>query len=189
VFLKELHGWEHETELLDYLDSHPALRERLELETVPDQSTLWRRWNERFTRDIRETVQKAARAIHIKVQNADVAVPREPERNLPDRGHNATGSDPDDQALLDKAGRSTDHVSRVVFPAFSLDRGEGCEIREMYRQAVQQLINELAGTEEFFRAGIVAIDVTEEDPFTGDRTGHEDEIIGTEKKNDEYAYQ
>ena len=38
--LKELYGWEHETELLNYLDSHPALCERLELEMVPDQSTL-----------------------------------------------------------------------------------------------------------------------------------------------------
>ena len=60
----------------------------------------------------------------------EIRVPREPERNLPDRGHDATGSDPDDQALFDKAGRITDHVSRVVFPAFSLDRGEGCEIPE-----------------------------------------------------------
>ena len=59
----------------------------------------------------------------------------------------------------------------------------------MYRQAVRQLINELAGTEGFFRAGIVAIDITEDDPFTGDRTGHEDEIIGTKEKTDEYAYQ
>jgi hypothetical protein len=62
------------------------------------------------------------------------------------------------------------------------------QIREMYRQAIRQLINELAETEEFFRAGIVAIDITEDDPFTGDRTDHEDEIIGTKEKNDEYAY-
>ncbi|MCD2201292.1 transposase [Halobacterium sp. KA-4] len=241
--LKELHGWTHETSLVKYLNSHPALCERLELGTVPDQSTLWRTWNERFTRDLRETVQKAARMILIKAQNANVAVPREPERNLPDRGDDATESDPNDQAILDKAGKITDHISRVVFPVFSLNRGEGCEIpenaywdlqtylglrenlaanegaqsfihestrdrtplghghrdqirdlpieqiREMYRQAVQQLTNELAGTEEFFRAGIVAIDITEDDPFTGDRTGHEDEIIGTKEKNDEYAYQ
>jgi len=59
----------------------------------------------------------------------------------------------------------------------------------MYRQAVRQLINELAETEEFYRAGIVAIDITEADPFTGDRTGHEDEIIGTKEQTDEYAYQ
>ncbi len=241
--LKELHGREHETSLVEYLDSHPELCERLGLESAPNQSTLWRTWNDRFTRDLRETVQKAARTILIKAQNADVAVPREPERNLLDRGDDAVKSDPDDQTLLDKAGKITDHVSRVVFPAFSLDRGEGCEIpenaywglqtylglrenlaanegarsfiheskrdrtplghghrdqirdlpieqiREMYRQAVQQLINELAETEEFFRAGIVAIDITEDDPFTGDRTGHEDEIIGTKEKTDEYAHQ
>ncbi|QLC35415.1 transposase (plasmid) [Halarchaeum sp. CBA1220] len=241
--LKELHGWTHETPLVEYLDTYPELCERLELGTVPDQSTLWRTWNERFTRDLRETIQEAARLILIKAQNAGVAVPRKPERNLPDRGDDATESDPADQALLDKAGMITKHVSRVVFPAFSLNRGEGCEIpenaywglqtylglrenlaanegarsfihestrdrtplghghrdqirdlsieqiREMYRQALRQLINELAETEEFFRAGIVAIDITEDDPFTGDRTGHEDEIIGTKEKNDEYAYQ
>jgi len=241
--LKELHGWTHETPLVEYLDTYPELCERLELGTAPDQSTLWRTWNERFTRDLRETIQEAARLILIKAQNAGVAVPREPERTLPDRGDDATESDPDDQAILDEAGTVTKHVSRVVFPAFSLNRGEGCEIpenaywglqtylglrenlaanegarsfihestrnrtplghghrdqirdlsieqiREMYRQAVQQLINELAETEEFFRAGIVAIDITEDDPFTGDRTGHEDEIIGTKEKNDEYAYQ
>ena len=241
--LKELHGWEHETELLEYLESRTTLCERLELGTVPDQSTLWRTWNKRFTRDLRETVRTAARTILIKAENADIAVPREPDRNLPTRGHDAAEPDPDDQAILDKTGTITKHVSHVVFPAFSLNRGEGCEIpenaywglqtylglrenlaanegarsfihestrdrtplghghrdqirnlsieqiREMYRQAVRQLINQLAETEEFFRAGIVAIDITEADPFTGDRTGHEDEIIGTKENTDEYAYQ
>jgi len=59
----------------------------------------------------------------------------------------------------------------------------------MYRQAVNRLLSEVAETEQFFRAGIVAIDITEAEPFTGDRTGHEDEIIGTKEKTDEYAYQ
>lgn len=241
--LKELHGWEHETAILEYLDSHPTLCKRLELGTVPDQSTLWRSWNERFTQELRETVQKAARTILIKAENADVAVPREPERSLPPRSNNADESDPDNRAILNNAGTITEHVSRAVFPALSLDRGDGCEIhenaywglqtylglrenlaanegarsfihestrertplghahrnhirdlsipeiREMYRQAVRQLIDEAAETEEFFRAGIVAIDITEDDPFTGDRTGHEDEIIGTKENTDEYAYQ
>jgi IS4 transposase len=134
--------------------------------------------------------------------------------------------------------------TRVIFiPAFSLDRGEGCEIHEnafwalqtylglrenlaanegaqsfliestrdrtplehthrehlrdlsipeirrMYRGAIGRLVNQVAETEEFYRAGIVAIDITEADPFTGDRSGHEDEIIGTKEKSDEYAYQ
>jgi IS4 transposase len=59
----------------------------------------------------------------------------------------------------------------------------------MYRNAVGRLLDEVAETEEFFRAGIVAIDITENAPFTGDRAGHEDEIIGTKEETDEYAYQ
>jgi hypothetical protein len=54
---------------------------------------------------------------------------------------------------------------------------------------VSRLFDRIAETEEFFRAGIVAIDTTESDQFTGDRTGHEDEIIGTKEKTDQYAYQ
>jgi len=72
-----------------------------------------------------------------------------------------------------------DHIRGLSIPA----------VREMYREAVDRLLEEVAGTEEFFRAGIVAIDITEADPFTGDRTGHEDEIIGTKEQTDEYAYQ
>jgi hypothetical protein len=59
----------------------------------------------------------------------------------------------------------------------------------MYPQAIDRLLDDVAETEQFFRAGIVAIDITEADPFTGDRTGHEDEIIGTKEETDEYAYQ
>ncbi|MDR5657861.1 transposase [Halodesulfurarchaeum sp. HSR-GB] len=241
--LKELHGWEHETALIEYLECRPALREQLGLESLPNQSTLWRSWHERFTAELRGTVETAARTILVKAQNADVAVPREPERHLPSHGDEEDESDLDEQAVLDEAATVTEHVSHVVFPAFSLDRGEGCEIhenaywdlqtylglrerlaanegarsftyestrertplghshrehirdlsiveiREMYRQAVNRLLSEVVETEEFFRAGIIAIDITEADPFTGDRTGHEDEIIGTKEKTDEYAYQ
>jgi len=241
--LKELHGWEHETALRSYLKNHPSLRECLGFETVPDQSTLWRSWHRRFTAELRSTVETAVRTILIKAQNADVAVPREPERHLPSHGDEEDESNLDEQAVLDEAATVTDHVSHVVFPAFSLHRGDSCEIhenafwdlqtylglrerlaanegarsfvyestrnrtplghshrehirdlsipqtREMYRQAVNRLLDEVAETEQFFRAGIVAIDITEADPFTGDRTGYEDEIIGTKEKTDEYAYQ
>jgi len=36
--LKELHGWTHETSLVEYLESRPTLCKRLESRTVPDQS-------------------------------------------------------------------------------------------------------------------------------------------------------
>jgi IS4 transposase len=241
--LKDLHGWSHETALIEYLSQRPTLCERLGLKTAPDQSTLWRSWHKRFTADFRSTVETAAWTILIKARNAGVAVPREPECHLPSHGDEEDESDPADQAILDEVAPITDHVSRVIFPAFSLNRGEGCEIhenaywdlqtylglrerlaanegarsfthestrdrtplghahrdhvrdlsieqtREMYQQAIRHLINEVAPTEEFFRAGIVAIDITEAEPFTGDRTGHEDEIIGTKEQSDEYAYQ
>jgi len=241
--LKECHGWAHETALIEYLECRPALCEQLGLESVPDQSTLWRSWHKRFITELRSTVETATRTILIKAQDADVAVPRNPERHLPSHGDEEDESDPDDQAVLDEAATITECVSRVVFSAFSLNRGEGCEIhenaywdlqtylglrerlaanegarsfiyestrertplghahreqvhdlsiaeiREMYRQAIGRPLNEVSETEQFFRAGIVAIDITEADPFTGDRTGHEDEIIGTKEKTDEYAYQ
>ncbi|WP_137685629.1 transposase [Haloarcula mannanilytica] len=240
--LKEIHGLSHETALLTYFSHHPELCEQLGLTTVPNQSTLWRSWHERFTTELRETIEAAAQTILIKAQNADVAVPREPERKFPSHGDEEEPA-PDDQAILNEAGSITDHISRIVFPAFSLNRDDGCEIhenaywdlqthlglreglaanegarsfvyestrdrtplghahrehirdlsieqiREMYRRAVNRLLDEVAETKEFFRAGIVAIDITEADPFTGNRTGHEDEIIGTKEKTDEYAYQ
>jgi len=241
--LKELHGWDHETALVGFLECHPELREQLGFKSVPNQSTLWRSWHERFTGELRETVETAARTALINAQNAGVSVLRDLDRTLPQRGDSTGDSDPDEQTVLEQAGTITDHVSRIVFPAFSLDRGEGCEIhenaywdlqtylglrerlaanegarsfvyestrdrtplghahrdhicdlsiseiRQMYRQAVNRLLNEVSETEQFFRAGIVAIDITEADPFTGDRTGHEGEIIGTKEKTDEYAYQ
>ena len=241
--LKEIYGWEHETALVEYLNHDANLCEQLDLEMVPDQSTLWRSWNKRFTVELRETIQKAARTILIKAQNANVAVPRKPERSPQPRGTDADESAPNNRAILNNAETITEHVSRVVFPAFSLDRGDGCvihentywslqtylglrenlaanegarsfihestrertplghvhrdnirdlsikQVREMYRQAIRHLIDEVAATEEFFRAGIVAIDITEADPFTGDRRGHEDEIIGTKERSGEYAYQ
>jgi len=241
--LKEFHGWEHESALVEYLEQSPALCEKLGLETVPDQSTLWRTWHQRFTADLREAIGTIGRTILLKAKDGGASVPREPERKLPSHDDEPAEPDFDDQEILNKAESITEHVSRVVFPAFSLNRGDSCEIqenaywglqtylglrenlaanegarsflyesdrdrtplghahrehirelsidqiREMYRQAVNRLLAEVAETEQFFRAGIVAIDITEADPFTGDRAGHEEEIIGTKEKSDEYAYQ
>ena len=40
--LKELHGWAHETALVEYLRQCPSLRRQLGFASVPDQSTFWR---------------------------------------------------------------------------------------------------------------------------------------------------
>jgi hypothetical protein len=74
----------------------PKPCEQLGLETVPDQSTLWWSWNQRFTTDLRETVATAARTILIKARNAGVDVPREPERKPRPQIDDSEESEPDD---------------------------------------------------------------------------------------------
>ena len=125
--LKELHGWSHETTLVEYLQQHPSLRCRLGFDSVSDQSTLWRSWHHRPTADLRETVATAARIILIKTDKAGVSVPREPPNRRP-RHEMDEESTFDDQTILDRAKEITNHVGRVVYPAFSLNRSEGCEI-------------------------------------------------------------
>jgi IS4 transposase len=240
--VKELHGWEHESPLVEYLDQHPLLCEHLGFESVPDQSTLWRTWHRRFTSDLRATVVTAARTILVQADKAGVPVPRNPPEQS-SQLEESNGTAPTQQKILDRAKEITEQVSEIVHPAFSLDRGEGCEIhsnafwelqtylglrenlaanegarsflyestrertplghnhrgqlrelsideiREMYRKAIRHITDRLGETDAFYRDGFVAIDTTEEDPFTGDREGHEDEIIGTKEESDEYAYQ
>ncbi|WP_227378838.1 transposase [Haladaptatus halobius] len=237
--LKELHGWEHETALIEHLQQRSSLCHHLNLEMIPDQATLWRSWKYRFTTELKDTVETAAETILLKADRAGLSVPREPpDTHLHDLNEEAEA---DEQSVLDYAEKVTNHVSRIVYPGFSLDRGSGCEIhenafrdlqtylglrehlavnegaqsftlesqrertplghthrthlrdlsideiREMYREAIGRLLDRIAETDTFHRAGIVAIDTTEDDPFTGDRTRHEAEIIGT--KDGEYAYQ
>lgn len=172
--LKECHGWEHETALVEYLDRRPTLCELLGLETVPDQSTLWRSWHKRFTAELRSTVETTAQTILIKAQNAGVTVPREPERHLPSHGDEADESAPDDQAVLNEAATITEHVSRVVFPTFLLNRGDGCKIHESVYWDLQTYL----GLRENLAANEGARNFIHES--TRDRTplghGHRDQI-------------
>jgi IS4 transposase len=76
------------------------------------------------------------------------------------------------------------HTHRSHIRDLSVER-----IREMYREAIDALFDRVVEEKIGYRDGMVAIDITEDDPFTGDRTGHEEEIIGTKEKSEEYAYQ
>ena len=110
--LKECHGWEHETALVEYLTQHPDLCDQLGLESVPNQSTLWRSWHKRFTADLQDTVETAARTILIKAQNAGVTVPRELDRQNRRHRDERTEPNPDDQTVLEQAEAVTEEVSR-----------------------------------------------------------------------------
>jgi hypothetical protein len=115
---------------LTFLRQRPEPRCELGFERMPDQSTLWRSWHQRFTTELRGTVETAARTILIKAQDAGLIVPREPERALSYQTDGEGDSTPDNQTVQKRARKIANHVSRIVFPAFSLNRGEGCEIHE-----------------------------------------------------------
>ena len=51
--LKEIHGWNHETALVEYLDSHPELCKQFGFEAVPNQSTVLDLASGRFARPSR----------------------------------------------------------------------------------------------------------------------------------------
>ncbi len=57
----------------------------------------------------------------------------------------------------------------------------------MHHEMMQRLLAETTSRSHFLGAVSVAIDTTEGSPFTGDRTGHEDGIIGTKEDNNEYS--
>jgi len=106
--LKELYDWDHETALVEYLTKHPDHCDQLGLESVPDQSTLWRSWHHRFTADLQDTAETIARTILIKAQNAGVTVPREPDRQSRKYDTEDTESDPSDQTVLEQAETITE---------------------------------------------------------------------------------
>lgn len=84
-----------------------ALCRRFGLETIPDQSTLWRSWHYRFTADLRETVEKAARTILIRANRADVSVPRELPSTLDSQG-TEEDAQLDDQTILNRGATITE---------------------------------------------------------------------------------
>lgn len=126
--LKELHSWDHETALCSYLNQRPSLCRRLGFDSVPDQSTLWRSWHYRFTADLQEFLATAARTILIKADDGGVSIPRKPSRTRP-RREARTGPDDECSSGMSKQELAS-YVSRIVYPAFSLDRDRGCEIHE-----------------------------------------------------------
>jgi putative transposase len=127
TLLMEINGWD-ETALHDHLRAHPSLRQALGFESLPNQSTFWRAWNERFSAHLRDAVQEGADAI--------VRAARTCELSLPDRieTHEPTESDSDNRPEHQLVAEKTDEVWQQAKPfvtdAFALDRGPNWEIHE-----------------------------------------------------------
>ncbi|WP_256684890.1 transposase [Halococcus qingdaonensis] len=125
--LKEVNSWD-ETALHDHLRAHPSLRRQLGFETLPNQSTFWRAWNERFSEDLRDAVQACADAIVMAARTCGVPLPDRIGSDDPD------GSDVDSRPEHQLVAERTDEVWQQSKPfvtdAFALDRGQNWEIHE-----------------------------------------------------------
>ncbi|ELY62157.1 transposase [Natronococcus jeotgali] len=122
--LKEAYGWDHETALLEYLKDQPVIQQQLGFETLPDQSTFWRTWHCRFSPDLQETIQESARLLLINANRKGSDVPRDPLHDS--ESHEETS--PTDHEVLAHADEITEQLSHIAYPAFSLNRGDSCEI-------------------------------------------------------------
>jgi hypothetical protein len=107
----------------------PELRRDLGFETVPNQTTLSWNWHDRFTTALRKTTREGDETHPAHTQPSKRVGPSEPPATL-DHPETEQASPFDDQTILDRAAASTNRVGRPDSPAFSPDRGEGCEVHE-----------------------------------------------------------
>jgi putative transposase len=127
ALLKEINGWD-ETALHDHLRAQPSLRQRLGFERLPNQSTFWRAWNERFDERLRDAVQKSADNIVTAARVCEVSLP---DRITTDAAVDSdTDSRPKHQLVAEKTDEVWEQAKPFVTDAFALDRGPNWEIHE-----------------------------------------------------------
>jgi putative transposase len=127
--LRLVKGYKHESALCTYLDANPALATELGFESVPDQSTLWRAWENRFTEDIHEAIRTTAEVAVEQARRFDAPAPSPdflPEDKLP-----ADASEETKAALArEKAQQVWQSAKPFVTDCFKLDRAQNASIPE-----------------------------------------------------------
>jgi IS4 transposase len=180
------HNWDHETALCRYLDADPSLRDALDVESCPDQSTLYSAWHDRFTEeyrdDLRDTVEKV------------VSVARAHGVSVPERAFTAEQSDEED---TERSARSEQRLARrtakdiwqtakpLVGPVVDFDRPDETEIHD---NSFLELHTFLGCREDLYAetgAGDFAEDTTRERTPTGSyhRNCIRDLSIGHQREN------
>nr|WP_239640955.1 transposase [Natrialba taiwanensis] len=125
--LKKINGWD-ETALHDHLQARPSLRLNLGFETLPNQSTFWRAWNERFSEKLRDAVQECADAIVMAAHACEVPLP---DRISTGEADESDANDtPEHQLVAEKTDEVWQQAKPFVTDAFALDRGSNWQIHE-----------------------------------------------------------
>ncbi|WP_202593574.1 transposase [Halococcus sediminicola] len=125
--LKEINRWD-ETALHDHLRAHPSLRRQLGFETLPNQSTFWRAWNERFSAELRDAVQECADAIVRAARACEVPLPDRIDTSEADESD--ANDPPEHQLVAEKTDEVWQQAKPFVTDAFALDRGPNWQIHE-----------------------------------------------------------
>ena len=127
VIVEEINGWD-ETALHDHLRAHPSLCQDLGFESLPNQSTFWRAWNERFSAELRDAIQDCADSIVTAARACDVPLPDRIGSNEPDESE--ADHPPKHQLVAEKTDEVWQQAKPFVTDAFALDRGQNWQIHE-----------------------------------------------------------
>lgn len=129
-------GWDSHPRFRRDLQHNPVFLSRIGFDELPDQSTLWRAWNERFSPPLRAAIREAA-SNFAKVYS-------EEGYDLPGPSNSGTNGDDDsdgDQRLAspvaDDVEELTSHAQRLVYPELDLDRHHNAAIPETSFWALQ----------------------------------------------------
>ena len=125
--LAEINDWD-ETPLQRYLRHNPSLRRGLGFETLPDQSTLWRGWNQRFSEELRNAVQECAHSIVTAARAYDLSLPERVTSGEADESQ--TDNSPKHQLIAEKTDEVWQQTKPYVCDAFALERGRNWQIHE-----------------------------------------------------------
>lgn len=126
--LRCVKGWKHATSLHKYLKMKPFLCTQLGFEDIPDQSTLWRGWEDRLE-EVQDDVRDAAEVVVDIARYHEIAAP-DPDF-LPDQPPEAvTQSKSKDTLAREKARQVWKGAKPIVTDCFSLDRGSNASIPE-----------------------------------------------------------
>ncbi|EMA52083.1 transposase IS4 family protein [Halococcus thailandensis JCM 13552] len=125
--IKEINRW-GETTLHDHLRANPSLRRDLGFESLPNQSTFWRAWSERFSEDLRDAVQKCADSIVTAARTNGVSLPKRVSTSETDE--TKTNKPPKHQLVAERTDEVWQQAKPFVTDAFALKRGSNWQIHE-----------------------------------------------------------
>jgi len=120
-------GWESEQAVVTFLEEHPNLAVLMRLEEVPDQSTLWRAWNDRFTDELRDSCRRAAqRIVEVARENGiptpDTVFQPEEKQDVEERSER--------RLITDKTKEVWQQAKPFLTDSFHLKRGQNAQIPE-----------------------------------------------------------